>query len=100
VSINIELRARTGELVERVSVERTLLEDVLPPENDDSYHCLGYIDPDDVTDFNEPQVARLVTELERRRGEVSPAHAAYLDELAALARQADREHLRIVFDGA
>jgi hypothetical protein len=100
VSINVELRRGTGELVERISVERTLLKHVLPKGNDDSYHCLGYIDPDDVTDFNEPQVARLVAELERRRDEASPAHAVQLDELAALARRADREHLRMVFVGA
>jgi hypothetical protein len=99
VSIDVELKDRTGALVQRIAGQGNLLSDALPAEGDDSYHCLGYIDPYDETAFNEPQVTRLITELERRSADVPPEQASYLTELADVARRAEREHLRLVFVG-
>jgi hypothetical protein len=99
VSIDIELRTRTGETVERILGERSLLDDALPPEDDETYHCLGYIDPDDGTVFNEPQVARLLAELQRRGSELMGGQADYVGLLLDIARRAEREHLRLAFIG-
>jgi hypothetical protein len=99
VSIDVELRSRTGETVERFRGEGSLLADALPPEADETYHCLGYIDPYDETVFNEPQVTRLVAELERRRAQLTGDQADYFGLLLDIARRAEREHLRIAFVG-
>jgi hypothetical protein len=103
----VKLQDECGEVIEKILDQKDLLGPYVPAINDESYHCLRFIDRYGDTYFNRQQMERFRSEWERlaatvREGdeELEKAARSLFARVNELARKCDREpHLYLKFEG-
>jgi hypothetical protein len=103
----LKLQDEWGDVLEEIADPKDLLGPYIPPINDESYHCLRFIDRYGDTYFNRQQIERFKIEWERLAAtvreddkEVEAAVRSLFEQVSEFARKCQREpHLYIKFEG-
>ena len=97
----IQLEDQQGKVLEEIPDLESLLARLFPSWDDDTFHCLRYIDPWGETTFNHLQMDEVIIELRRIR-EKTPVEAerAFIDAIEGMAtRCKEGEHRYLKFLG-
>lgn len=97
----IQLEDRQGKVVEEITDLESLLARVFPSWDDESFHCLRYIDPWGDTTFNHLQMDEVISELQRLRAVTAvEVERAFIDAIEAMAQRCkDGEQVYLRFIG-
>ena len=101
MALTCRLETENGEVLREVNDGDDLLHRLLPKPDDESFHCLRFVDWYGDTVFNRPQVERVLVELDLlQRRASTPAERQLLERIEQLARQCrDGVHLYLKFSG-
>jgi hypothetical protein len=101
MGMSIRRENREGKVIEEIPDLESLLSRFFPSWDDESYHCLRYIDPWGETVFNHLQMDELISELRRIRLKASTEEErAFVDAVEGLAtRCKDGDGLYLKFIG-
>jgi hypothetical protein len=82
------------------TIRKNLLARLLPDATDESFVCLRFIDPNQITTFNQRQMAPLIREIERVASNAAPEERKILDAVLDMASKGAAEpHLYLRFYG-
>jgi hypothetical protein len=97
----IQLEDQQGKLLEGIPDLESLLARLFPSWDDDTFHCLRYIDPWGETTFNHLQMDEVISELRRVREKTAvEAERAFIDAIEGMAtRCKEGEHRYLKFLG-
>jgi hypothetical protein len=101
MGMSIRRENRESKVIEEIPDLESLLSRFFPSWDDESYHCLRYIDPWGETVFNHLQMDELISELRRIRLKASTEEErAFVDAVEGLAtRCKDGDGLYLKFIG-
>jgi hypothetical protein len=97
----IQLEDQQGKVLEEIPDLESLLARLFPSWDDDTSHCLRYIDPWGETTFNHLQMDEVISELRRIRKKTAvEAERAFIDAIEGMAtRCKEGEHRYLKFLG-
>jgi hypothetical protein len=97
----IQLEDQQGKVLEEIPDLESLLARLFPSWDDDTFHCLRYIDPWGETTFNHLQMDEVISELRRIRKKTAvEAERAFIDAIEGMAtRCKEGEHRYLKFLG-
>jgi hypothetical protein len=97
----IQLEDQQGKVLEEIPDLESFLARLFPSWDDESFHCLRYIDPWGDTIFNHLQMDEVISELRRIRAKTTvEAERAFVDAIEGMAaRCKEGEHLYLKFLG-